>query len=290
MKQNPLTPEEGKVIEGRVTEPPFSGEYDRFFGEGVYLCRRCDKPLYGSGSKFDSGCGWPSFDDEIKGAVIRVEDGGRTEITCSGCGAHLGHVFTGEKMTSKDIRHCVNSLSLRFVPARTEKGKRGEIVLGGGCFWCLDAVYRRMDGVKEVIAGYAGGTKVDPSYEDLLSGSTGHAEVVKIEYDTDKIGFEDILEVFFSIHDPTTPGRQGADVGDQYRSIILYETWEQREAAEKMIRVIANSFSNPIVTEIRPLTIFYRAEEEHQDYYSKNPNKPYCRTVIAPKIAGLMRR
>ncbi len=287
MKENPLTPEERAIIEDKRTEPPFSGEYDDFFNEGVYLCRRCDKSLYRSDSKFDSGCGWPSFDDEIKGAVTRVEDGERTEMVCSECGAHLGHLFTGEGLTSKNVRHCINSLSLRFVPARIKKGEADEVVLGGGCFWCLDAAYRMMIGVKEVVAGYAGGTKIDPSYEEVLSGTTGHAEVVKVTYDHDKIGTREVLEVFFTIHDPTTPGRQGADVGEQYRSVIFYRTWEQKEAAEMMVRDLADSFSDPIVTEIRPLTVFYRAEDEHQDYYSKNPDKPYCRAVIAPKVTDM---
>lgn len=287
MRYNNLTKEERVVIEGRGTEAPFSGEYDDHFEEGVYLCRRCDTALYRSETKFNADCGWPSFDDEIEGAVKRIEDGSRTEIICSGCGAHLGHVFTGEGMTPKGVRHCVNSLSLRFVPLKFKEGEVREVVLGGGCFWCLDATYRMIKGVDNVVSGYAGGNKVDSSYDDVLSGKTGHAEVVKITYDHEKVTFEDLLKVFFAIHDPTTLNRQGSDVGEQYRSIIFYRTWEQKEEAEALIEEIADNFNDPIVTEIRPLNVFYPAEGYHQNYYEKNPDKAYCRMVVAPKLKTL---
>jgi peptide-methionine (S)-S-oxide reductase len=158
--------------------------------------------------------------------------------------------------------------------------------LGGGCFWCLEAVYEDMEGVKNVVSGYAGGTVENPSYDDVCSGMTGHAEAVRIEFDPRVVGFEKILDVFFTIHDPTTADRQGADVGSQYRSIILYENDRQKAAAQKKIDELASSkkWNRPIVTELAPLAKFYEAEEYHQDYFKKNPQAGYCRAVVAPKV------
>ena len=156
--------------------------------------------------------------------------------------------------------------------------------IGGGCFWCIEAVFERMEGVRSVTSGYSGGTKENPTYEEACTGRTGHAEVVQIEYDPTVISYENILNVFWKAHDPTTLNRQGADVGTQYRSIILYHNEEQREAAEQSREKAARLFSDPIVTEIEPLQKFYRAEEYHQDYYNKNPYAGYCAMVIRPKL------
>jgi peptide-methionine (S)-S-oxide reductase len=158
--------------------------------------------------------------------------------------------------------------------------------LGGGCFWCLEAVYQEMEGVKSVVSGYAGGTVKNPSYEDVCSGKTGHAEVVRIEFDPRVVGFDKILDVFFTIHDPTTVDRQGADMGSQYRSIILYGDERQKEIAEKKIQTLdaSKKWGSPIVTEVAPLGEFYEAEKYHQDYFKKNPHAGYCRAVVAPKV------
>jgi peptide-methionine (S)-S-oxide reductase len=160
-------------------------------------------------------------------------------------------------------------------------------VLGGGCFWCLQAVYERIAGVKSVAAGYAGGSLPGPSYEQVCAGGTGHAEVVRVEFDPQTISYEKILELFWQSHDPTTLNRQGADVGPQYRSIVLYSGEEQRRKAEDSRRAAARLFQRPIVTEIRPLEAFYRAEDYHQDYYAKNPYAGYCSFVIRPKLQKL---
>ncbi|MBI2041738.1 MAG: bifunctional methionine sulfoxide reductase B/A protein [Candidatus Nealsonbacteria bacterium] len=288
MEYNKLSPEEEGVIIKKGTEAPFTGKYDKFFEDGVYLCRRCNAPLYESKNKFDAHCGWPSFDEEISGAIAKKpdKDGVRTEIICSNCGAHLGHIFTGENYTPKNIRQCVNSVSMQFVPDDF-KGEEHSIVLGGGCFWCLEAAFKELKGIAKVIPGYAGGFKSNPAYEDVSRGDTGHAEVVKIIYNRKIISFRDILEVFFSIHDPTTPNRQGNDVGSQYRSLILYQTWKQKEELEKIIKELLKAYDNPIVTESKPLDIFYPAEEHHKDYYEKHPKESYCQIVIAPKIDKL---
>lgn len=162
-------------------------------------------------------------------------------------------------------------------------------ILGGGCFWCLEAVFDRLQGVVSVTSGYAGGHVPDPSYRQVCTGSTGHAEVVQIEYDPDTITFHELLEVFFATHDPTTPNRQGADRGPQYRSIILYETESQRATAQDAIERLERdgTFDAPIVTQVEPLDTFYPAEADHQDFYRNNPSYGYCRVVIDPKVAKL---
>ena len=164
--------------------------------------------------------------------------------------------------------------------------------LGGGCFWCLEAIFSEVEGIEKVVSGYSGGTVINPSYEKVCTGSTGHAEVVQLTFDPQEISFEQILQIFFAIHDPTTPNRQGADVGSQYRSAIFYHNEEQRNIAEQVIRELdsANVWDNPIVTEVTPFQGFYPAEDYHQKYYNRNPEQPYCQVVIAPKLAKLRER
>lgn len=159
---------------------------------------------------------------------------------------------------------------------------------GGGCFWCLDAFYRRINGVETVVSGYAGGHLENPSYDDVCSGTTGHAEVIQVTYDPNQITFWELLEIFFTMHDPTTPNRQGNDVGDQYRSIILYHNEEQERIAKQVISEFANShWDDPVVTQVEPLEHFYPAEDYHQDYFNKNPTQGYCVMIINPKIQKL---
>ncbi|MGH2569100.1 MAG: peptide-methionine (S)-S-oxide reductase MsrA [Bacteroidota bacterium] len=158
---------------------------------------------------------------------------------------------------------------------------------GAGCFWCVEAVYERLEGVNAVVAGYAGGAKANPTYEEVCTGKTGHAEVAQIVYDPSKVSYEQLLEWFWKSHDPTTLNRQGADVGTQYRSVIFYGDEKQKAAAEQSKKDAQKMFEDPIVTEIQPLTEFYRAENYHQDYYRLNPNAPYCSFVIRPKLKKL---
>jgi peptide-methionine (S)-S-oxide reductase len=164
--------------------------------------------------------------------------------------------------------------------------------LGGGCFWCLEPIFEELEGVEDVVVGYAGGYVPNPSYRHVSSGTTGHAEVVQITYDPDVIPYRELLEVFFRVHDPTTPNRQGPDVGPQYRSIILYHDDAQRQAAEAMIRELEDGrvWDAPIVTQVVPLEAFYRAEEYHQEYFRKNPEQAYCRVMVAPKVAKFRKR
>jgi peptide-methionine (S)-S-oxide reductase len=180
-----------------------------------------------------------------------------------------------------------SSMQEESVMSESGSGRSEVATLGGGCFWCVEAVYERIDGIKSVVSGYAGGTKADPSYTEVTTGITGHAEVVQVEFDPDTISYKEILELFWKAHDPTTLNRQGADVGTQYRSIILVHDDDQRKIAEQSRAEAAQYFDDPIVTQIEPLRRFYPAEEYHQDYYEKNPYAGYCTFVIRPKLQKL---
>ena len=162
-----------------------------------------------------------------------------------------------------------------------------KILLGGGCFWCIEAAYRRVKGVLSAVSGYAGGENPNPTYQQICTGATGHAEVVEVTFDSDVISCEEILEIFFTIHDPTTLNAQGADVGTQYRSVIFYYTDAQKECAKRVAAKVKNNFRDPIVTELSEAPEFYKAEGYHQNYYDLNTNQGYCQVVIAPKIAKL---
>jgi len=274
---NDLTKEETYVIKNKGTEAPFTGKYTGNKASGTYICRQCGAPLYYSKDKFDSHCGWPSFDDEIKGAVKRLPDadGIRTEILCSACGAHLGHVFLGENFTPKNTRHCVNSISLDFVPDMLSPGRYGIALFAGGCFWGVEYFMQKEQGVVSVTSGFTGGHVKNPSYKEGCTGKTGHAEVVKIVYDPEKTSYEKLLKLFLEIHDPEQAGGQGPDIGDQYRSEIFYLNNEQKVTAEKCLDILRKK-GYKIVTRITRASEFYPAEDYHQDYYFRNGKLPYC--------------
>lgn len=274
---NDLTKEESAVIKNKGTEYPFTGKYVNNKESGTYLCKQCGSALYWSADKFQSDCGWPSFDDEIRGAVTRYPDadGLRTEIVCTYCGGHLGHVFTGEMLTKKNLRHCVNSVSLDFVPARVEPGRYGTAIFAGGCFWGVEYFLQKSPGVISAASGYIGGHVKNPSYKEVCTGRTGHAEAVKIIYDPQKTSYETLLRLFLEIHDPTQVGGQGPDIGDQYRSEIFWLNEEQKNLAEKNLNLLRTK-GLKIATALTRATEFYPAEGYHQDYYFNNGKVPYC--------------
>lgn len=281
---NPLTPEEERVIVHKGTEMPFTGEYYKNKEKGTYLCRRCNAPLYHSEAKFDSGCGWPSFDDEIPGAVKRVPDadGMRTEILCAKCGGHLGHVFLGERFTAKNTRHCVNSISMKFQPdaekPATQNGASATTetaVFASGCFWGTQYIFDKAPGVISTKVGYTGGHAEHPTYKQVCSGTTGHAEAVEVVFDKTKTSYETLARLFFETHDPTQVNRQGPDVGEQYRSVVFYTSDEQKRTAEKLVDELKKK-GIKVATHLEKSGTFWPAEDYHQKYYLKTGGQPYC--------------
>lgn len=287
-----LSPEQYRVMRKRGTERSFTGKYNDHYEKGIYICAGCGTPLFGSEAKYEQGTGWPSFTAPVNENHIDYLDDyshfmQRIETRCAVCGAHLGHVFDdGPGPTGK--HYCINSVSLDFKPAdsqqraesnpedRTdEKDKKSlkvePAIFAAGCFWGVEQKFSLLPGVISTVVGYTGGHTKNPTYREVCSDKTGHAEAVKITFDPNKISYEELLEFFFKIHDPTQINRQGPDIGTQYKSTIFYNNDIQKEAAEKMVNKLDSSgrFKKPIATQIVPASEFYKAEEYHQKYYEK---------------------
>ncbi len=287
MKLNPLTDQEKYVILNKGTERPFTGEYTDKFDKGTYICKQCNAPLYESDSKFHSGCGWPSFDDEIAGAVKKTvdADGQRTEITCTNCGGHLGHVFYGEGLTDKNTRHCVNSTSMLFVEGSGVKKESiakepSKAIFAGGCFWGVEYYFQNATGVLGTKVGYIGGAKANPTYKEVCSHTTGHVEALEVTFDPAKTTYEELTKLFFEIHDPTQANGQGNDVGPQYLSEIFYFDDAQKATAEKLIAQLQIK-GYKVATKLRKATTFWPAEDYHQQYYEKEGGTPYCHRRVS---------
>ena len=280
MEFRKLTAEEEHIIVNKGTERPYTGKYDSFWEKGTYVCKRCGAPLYRSEDKFDAGCGWPGFDDEIPGAVTMKTDadGMRTEILCTRCGAHLGHVFKGEGLTAKNTRHCVNSISMDFIPAKTRPSS-DTAIFSGGCFWGVEYYMKKAKGVTGTTVGYTGGHTDNPTYKQVCAGNTGHYEAIQIAFDPSVISFEQVAKLFFEIHDPTEWNHQGPDFGEQYRSAVFYRDEEQKKVTLDLIAQLkAKGFK--VVTEVKPAGKFWIAEDYHQDYYTHKGSEPYCHGFV----------
>lgn len=280
MEYKELTKEEERIIIHKGTEPPFSGKYEKLNEKGTYTCKRCGASLFRSDNKFDAHCGWPSFDDEIPGAVKQFPDadGMRTEIVCSNCGAHLGHVFTGEGFTPKNTRHCVNSVSLDFI-TEPATGSTDTALFAGGCFWGVEYYMMKTKGVISTEVGYTGGHVNNPTYKEVCSGTTGHYEAIEVVFDPSQTSYETITRLFFEIHDPTQWNHQGPDQGEQYRSAVFYKNDYQKNITEKLINEL-KSKGFRVVTEVKPAEKFWKAEDYHQEYYEHKGTTPYCHGYI----------
>jgi peptide methionine sulfoxide reductase msrA/msrB len=300
-----LSPLQREVTQACGTEPPFGNAYWDNHRDGIYVDVVSGEPLFSSKDKYDSGTGWPSFTKPLEpGHTVTKADNSlfesRVEVRSARADSHLGHVFDdGPGPTGK--RYCMNSAAMRFIPVAemaaagygqylplfggaagggpaAETHAKATATLSGGCFWGVQELVRKLPGVLSSTVGYTGGTKGEPSYEDVHTGRTGHAEAVEIVYDPKVITYETILRYFFRLHDPTTPNRQGNDVGTQYRSAIFYHDEEQRKVAERVKAEVDRSGKWPakVVTQIVPASTFFPAEDYHQDYLQKHPDGYTC--------------
>ena len=273
-----LSDDEKYVLINKGTERPFTGKYTDEKSNGVYTCKLCGTPLYDSSDKFNSSCGWPSFDDAIDGAVKNVPDadGRRVEIVCNTCGGHLGHVFKGEGYTAKNTRHCVNSISLKLEKKEEVKDeKMSYAYFAGGCFWGVEYYLEKLDGVKSVSSGFMGGHVKNPGYYEVVAGKTGHLEAVEVIYDSSKISYKKVAKTFFEIHDPTQKNGQGPDIGSQYLSAVFTSDESEISTIKALFEELyENGFD--VATQILPAAQYYKADEGHQNYYNKKGSKPYC--------------
>ncbi len=279
-KADNLTPEQVRIMCEGGTEPPFHNAYWDNHERGLYLDAISGNLLFRSRDKFDSGTGWPSFTQPaLASAVTETPDRShgmeRVEVVSASSQSHLGHVFDDGPLPGR-MRYCVNSAALRFL-----REEESTAIVAAGCFWGTEAYFRSLPGVLDVTVGYSGGERA-ASYEEVCSGSTGHAEAVRIEFDPERVSYRDILRHFFRMHDPTTADRQGNDVGSQYRSAIFYVSDAQRVIAESLVAELERSgaYEDLIVTEITAAKEFYPAEEWHQKYLERHPGG-YCHVNLA---------
>ncbi|HMP84979.1 MAG TPA: bifunctional methionine sulfoxide reductase B/A protein, partial [Verrucomicrobiota bacterium] len=300
-----LTPEQFAVTQQCGTEPPFRNAYWNNHKPGIYVDVVSGEPLFSSLDKFDSGSGWPSFTKPLKGTdIVEKKDTAhgmvRTEVRSKMADSHLGHVFDDGPADKGGMRYCINSASLKFIPVEEmekagygqylepfiaagliKKSEREAAILAGGCFWGMEEIIRKIPGVLSTTVGYTGGKTAKVTYQAVCTGTTGHAEAVRIEFDPAVLSYETLLDYFFRMHDPTTLNRQHNDVGTQYRSAIFYTSDAQRRTAEavKARWDKSGKFKRPIVTEITAAPAFHVAEDYHQKYLIKNPGGYNCHVL-----------
>jgi len=300
-----LSPEQFAVTQRGETEPAFRNAYWDHHKPGLYVDVVSGEPLFSSQNKFDSGTGWPSFTRPLAGVDLTERmDGGagapRTEVRSKLADSHLGHVFDDGPADQGGKRYCINSAALQFVPVLelqqagygprltpfvaaglVPKPALESAILAGGCFWGMEEILRQIPGVTKATVGYSGGQTTNPTYEDICTGRTGHAEAVELVFDANRLSYEDLLGYFFRMHDPTTLNRQHNDVGTQYRSAIFYSNEEQKKTAERVRATLdaAKKFKRPITTEITAAARFYPAEDYHQKYLVKNPGGYNCHVL-----------
>lgn len=306
--KNKLSPEQFAVTQQCGTEPPFRNAYWNNHKPGIYVDVVSGEALFSSLDKFDSGTGWPSFTQPVNGTdIVEKKDREfgmvRTEVRSKVADSHLGHVFEDGPADKGGMRYCINSASLKFIPVEDleQAGygpylepfvKAGLVkapvpetaILAGGCFWGMEEILRQIPGVIRTTVGYSGGTTANPTYKDVTTGRTGHAESIEVVFDPARLSYESLLDYFFRMHDPTTLNRQHNDVGTQYRSAIFHTSDAQKLAAENAKEKWGKSgkFSRPITTEITAATTFYSAEDYHQKYLVKNPGGYTCH-VLRPE-------
>ena len=278
-KSESLLPDVLKIMKQQATEAPGTSPYISPAATGLYFCRCCGLALFDSQDQFTSHCGWPSFDDCIKDHVLERpdKDGQRVEIICRDCKSHLGHVFKNEGFSAKNTRHCVNGLALDYSLKSAMQSE--EIILAGGCFWGVEHFMQQAPGVLKTEVGYIGGSVLHPSYQDVLSKKTGHYEAVRVLFDPSVTSCEEILKLFFQIHDPTQVSGQGPDLGPQYQSAIFYHHLLQKSCAENVMGLL-ESQGLILATQLFSAQVFWPAEDYHQQYYQNQQQTPYCHQFI----------
>lgn len=276
-----LTPEQYRITRLKGTEKAHSSEVCSLFEPGLYVCVCCNTLLFDADTKYESGTGWPSFTHPIAdNALAYYSDTSqgmrRVEAVCNVCQAHVGHVFF-DGPEPAGLRYCINAVALKKMESSIQKA-----TFGGGCFWCTEAIFQQIKGVLAVESGYSGGSIMNPTYREVGSGRTGHAEVIQLSFDPTLISYEDLLRIHLGTHTPTLLDQEARKT--QYRSIILTHNAGQETIAKNVLREMAPFFEKEIATEVKPFLAFYKAEAHHQNYYASNPDKAYCTTVISPKL------